>query len=278
MPNASSGFERIAHRGASGEAPENTLPAVQLAVEKYGVDRVEVDLRLTRDGIPVVFHDAKLDRITNAKGPLSKHSLRELKSYDAGFWFDPQGSENFPYRERGVTIPTLEELLTSFPETNFCLEIKEKQRLSVARILEVIRRIPRKGSLLIGSFYGKIVRELRRSSSIESIFSQEEVLRAYLAFRLGLKKISPPCRYAFIPPRHSRMRLDQPAWIDFLHRNGVRVFYWTVNEVQQMVELKRRGADGILTDYPDRLNKLSKLRRDGSGGDTFTSEIGPRGV
>ena len=155
-------FERIAHRGASGEAPENTIPAIRLAVEKYKVDRVEIDLRLTQNGIPVVIHDATLERTTNGEGKVRQYPLAELKRWDAGFWFDPEGKREFPYRGKGIVIPTLEEVLTEFPGTSFCLEIKEKEVEAAGKVLEVIRRIPKKGPLLIGSFHGRITRELRR--------------------------------------------------------------------------------------------------------------------
>ncbi len=251
-------FERIAHRGASGEAPENTIPAIRLAVQKYQVDRVEIDLRLTRDGVPVVIHDATLERTTDGKGKVRQSSLAELKRRDAGFWFDREGKKEFPYRAKGVTVPTLEEVLSEFPDTPFCLEIKDKELEVVKKVLEVIRPLQRKGPLLIGSFHGKIARELRRLSppGIEGILSEEEVLQASLAFRLGFKKFSLSSRYAFLPPAKYGLRLDPPEWIDFLHRQGVSVFYWTINEVREMKDLLEKGGDGILTDYPDRFNQL----------------------
>ena len=258
MPRSNFGFERIAHRGASREAPENTIPAIRLAVQKYQVDRVEIDLRLSREGVPVVIHDAALERTTDGKGKVRQYSLAELKKRDAGFWFDPEGKKEFPHRGKGVRIPTLAEVLTEFPETRFCLEIKEKEAGVVRKVLEVIRPLSRKGSLLIGSFYGRVARELRRLSgpSIEGVLSEDEVAWAYLAFRLGLRKLTLPSRYAFLPQAKYGFRFDQQEWIEFLHRQGVRVFYWTINEIREMKNLIGRGADGILTDHPDRLNQL----------------------
>lgn len=258
MPKNNFGFERIAHRGASGEAPENTIPAIELAVQKYKVDRVEIDLRLTREGIPVVIHDRTLERTTDGKGKIGQVSLVELKKRDAGFWFDPKGRREFPYRAKGVAIPTLEEVLNKFPDTSFCLEIKEQGTEIVRRVLEVIRFRRGQGSVLIGSFYGKTARELRRlsGSSIEGILSEDEIAWAYLAFRLGFGKSPLPSRYAFLPPAKYGLRFDRSEWIDFLHRQEVRVFYWTINEVEEMRELIGRGADGILSDYPDRFGEL----------------------
>ena len=250
--------ERIAHRGASREAPENTIPAIRLAVEKYQVDRVEIDLRLTSEGIPVVFHDRTLERTTEEHGTLREFSLAKLQALDAGFWFDPQGRKEFPRRGKEIRIPTLEEVLIQFPETNFCLEIKDREILIVEKVLEVLRRISRKGVLLVGSFDRGITQALRRLAgpSFEGIFSQPEVLQAYLAFRLGKKGFSPPSRYAFLPQVRYGLRLDGERWIDFLHQKGMRIFYWTVNEIDEMRLLLKKGADGILTDDPGKLNQL----------------------
>ena len=128
MPRNNSAFERVAHRGASGEAPENTIPAFEIAFNQYRCDRVELDLHLTRDGVPVVFHDETLERTTNGVGWLRQFSLREIKSLDAGFQFDPQGKGEFPYRGKGVKVPTLEEVLATFPDRGFFFEIKDRGR------------------------------------------------------------------------------------------------------------------------------------------------------
>ncbi len=258
MQNASSEFKRIAHRGASGEAPENTLAAIQTAVEKYQVDLVEIDLRLTREGIPVLLHDPTLDRTTNGKGPVSERSLVELKRLDAGFWFDPEKKGDFHYRGKGVTIPTLEEVLAQFPDRVFCLEIKEKQVEIVERVLAVIQKIPRKGGLLIGSSYGKIARALRSgmTPSVKLLLSQDDLIWAHTLYRIGRKKFSPPSFYASIPTTWHGIRLDEAGWIEFLHQSGVKVFYWTANDPSEMERLIERGADGIVTDYPDRLNRV----------------------
>ncbi len=250
--------ERIAHRGASAEAPENTLPSIELAVKKYQADRVEVDIRLTKDRIPAIFHDAKVDRITNGSGLLANYTLAELKKLDAGFWFDPEKKREYPFRKKGVTIPTLEEMLTAFPETSFCLEIKEIHEEAVPPILEVIERVQRTGALIVGSFKGEIVRELRKSlaSLAQSFLSSHEVKRAYLFFRLGFKKFSCGAQFASLPIKQVNFQLDQPRWIEFLHQNGFKVFYWTVNDGEEMKRLIQNGADGILSDYPDRLNQF----------------------
>lgn len=264
MPRSSSVFEelcerypvRIAHRGASKEAPENTLPAIRLALLKYRVDLVEVDLRSSREGVPVVFHDDTLERTTNGKGRVSQYPLSELKAFDAAYFFDPFGRGEFPYRGKGVTIPTLEEVLREFPEVRFCLEIKEKSPEAAKRVVEIVRRLPRTAPLVIGSFHAAVTRTLRPSASawIKIAFSRRDVILAYLAFRFGWKRYTPPARYAAIPTTGfgRRVRLDDPLWIQFLHGKGVRVFYWTVDDPAEMKALLQKGADGILSNDPEK--------------------------
>ena len=243
MPNASSGFKRIAHRGASGEAPENTLPAIRLAFEKYRVDMVEMDLRPSKDGVPMVIHDATLERTTNGQGLVSRCTAEELKKLDAG---------------KGAGVPTLEEVLKEFPDSGFFLEIKEENPEFVDKVLAVVRHIGGKGPLTIGSFHGPVMRRLRslKAPSIHSIFSRDEVFWTYLKFRLGFRKFHPPSRHASLPRQEHGFRLDDPDWIGFLHRHEIRVYYWTIDDPKEMAALVERGVDGIMTNYPGRLNEV----------------------
>lgn len=255
----SSGFKRIAHRGASGEAPENTLPAVALAFQRYQVDLVELDLRLSKDGVPVILHDETLERTTNGRGPVGRKTLKELKTLDAGFRFVPEGKKSFPFRGKGVTVPALEEVLRGFPESRFLLEIKEKNPECVPKILDVIERVPARGNLFIASFHGPVIRTVRslRPPFIRTTLSRGEVFRAWLAFRFKRKNYFPPAHLASLPLREYGLRFDDPAWMAFLHERRVGIFYWTVDEPKEMERLARAGADGIMSNFPERLNQAA---------------------
>ncbi len=124
----------IAHRGASGHAPENTLAAFELAVTQ-GADAFELDVRLTRDGAPVVIHDDTLDRTTDLTGPLRARTLAELRQADAGHGFTPDRGRNTPFRGTGIRIPTLAEVLWSFPTMPVLVEVKEPA------VQEAVRRV-----------------------------------------------------------------------------------------------------------------------------------------
>ncbi len=251
-------IEKIAHRGASREAPENTLLAFELAFQKYHCDYVEMDVRLTRDGVPVIFHDPTLERVTNVQGQVCYFSKNEIQRLDAGFGFDPSGKKEFPYRGKGIRIPTLEEVLTRFSNQKFFIEMKDRGASAAQKVLGVIRLLGAKTHWVIGSFHGPTMRAFRTlaGSSVETFLAEDEVLTAYVRFRLGSKKITLPGRFASLPRGKYRVALDDPRWIQFLHHQGAKVYYWTVNEQREMDELLGRGADGIVTDYPDRLSAL----------------------
>src|SRR5207244_2808004 len=104
----------FAHRGGADEAPENTLAAFEAAVA-LGYGYLETDARLTADRVLIAFHDTALDRITDRTGRIADLTLREVQAADAGYWFSADGGHTLPYRGRGVTIPTLEEVLTRWP-------------------------------------------------------------------------------------------------------------------------------------------------------------------
>ena len=124
----------IAHRGASAHAPENTLPAFELAV-RQGADAFELDVRLTRDGAPVVMHDETLERTTSLIGLVRARTLAELRAADAGCSFTPDGGRTLPFRDRGVRIPTLAEVLWAFPAMPVLVEVKEPE------VQEAVRRV-----------------------------------------------------------------------------------------------------------------------------------------
>lgn len=261
MLKSSSAFKRIAHRGASGEAPENTLPALTLAIEKYRVDLVEMDVRVSSDGVPVVLHDETLERTTNGTGKVRERTLQELKSYDAGFHFDPGLKGEFLSRGKGVTIPTLEEVLNQFSSMPFLIEIKDRDARSAKKVIEVVQRSPKREGTIVASFHHSVTQEIRkrRHHAIRSLFSEREVFFTYLRFLAGLRDFTPPAHRMSLPVSRHRLRLDERNWIHFLHRLGVRIYYWTVDDPEEMKRLMELGADGIMTNYPQRLNQIMGL-------------------
>ena len=150
----------FAHRGASGEAPENTLPAFEAAVA-YGVPYLEMDCHATSDGHVVICHDALLDRTTDQVGPLRERSLAELGTIDAGYRFTPDGGESFPFRGKGVRISQLSDVLSSFPEARINLEVKQADPPIAAEVLRLIQDAGATARVLLAAESAEIMEQIR---------------------------------------------------------------------------------------------------------------------
>ena len=125
----------IAHRGGAGLFPENTIFAFEQALE-LGTQILETDVRGTGDNVLVLLHDEDLSRTTDGRGRVKKRSLKYIKGLDAGYWFSPDGGQTYPYRDLGITVPTLEEVFIRFPYGRFNIEIKQETPPIVEKVLD----------------------------------------------------------------------------------------------------------------------------------------------
>jgi glycerophosphoryl diester phosphodiesterase len=233
----------IAHRGASGHAPENTLAAFKRAVA-LGATFIETDLQLTRDSRFVAMHDATVDRTTNGQGKVRDMTLVELRRLDAGSWF---GSEF-----TGERIPTLDEIL-EFSKKNdvvFYLELKPGGSWggehALIGALRESGEIPR--SVVI-SFDADILAGLRRI---------EPTLMTGLLYD---GQIEEPLKKALeVGARQLAVRGDlvTPALLKDARKRDLQVVCWTVNHPAHIRMLMAAGVDGIMSDYPDRLVAAQK--------------------
>src|SRR5712691_1124701 len=165
----------FAHRGASGEAPENTMAAFRRAVE-VGVTYVELDVHATRDGQVVVIHDEALERTTNGQGKVREHSLAELQQLDAGYWFSADGGQQFPFRAAGVRIPTLAEVLRGSPTLRFTVEIKQTESPIEELVIAVMRDCSRAEDVILASEHDRVITRVRDlAPDIATSFAAGEV-------------------------------------------------------------------------------------------------------
>ena len=153
----------VAHRGDSANYPENTLEAFRSAVE-MGIDVVETDVHLSKDGVIVIWHDPTLERNTDGKGTLESHTLAELKQYDAGYTFTKDGGKTFPFRGKGVRLCTLEEALTACPEQRFNIDLKTKDLRIVDEFIRVIRKHKAENRVVGASFHLSNLKALRKKA------------------------------------------------------------------------------------------------------------------
>lgn len=228
----------IAHRGASGYAPENTFAAFRRAVAQ-GISFIETDLHLTRDAHFVAIHDETVERTTNGHGAINEMTLAEARRLDAGSWF---GSEFM-----GERIPMLQEILefTKKHDVVFYLELKPSGfwggEHALISALRDTGEIPR---CVIISFDSAILAALRKI---------EPTLMTGL---LHDGKIDDPFEKAVeIGARQLAVRGDliTPNFIEKARKHDLQVVCWTVNSPAHMRKLALAGVDGIMSDYPDRL-------------------------
>ena len=251
----------IGHRGASGEAPENTLLSFQRAFEQ-GAQFVELDVRGSEDGEVVVIHDATLGRTTNGRGRVSRHSLKELKALDAGYWFTPEDVKGYPFRRQKIEIPTLGELFSTLSQVRAIIEIKQARPSIVKKVIETVRQTGKEGQVLLATENDQIMEEIRGELKTSGLpiatgFSYGEVA-AFMSWLAGGKRSNyiPPGQAFQIPSEYNGMTLVSEQTLEAAHELGIEMFVWTVNETAEMARLLGLGVDGIITDFPARLRDL----------------------
>jgi len=231
----------IAHRGASGQAPENTLAAFRRAVE-LGARYIETDLHLTRDARLVAIHDPTLDRTTTGQGGVLLHTLEQIRALDAGSWFQANSSESFA----GERVPTLDEILEFAAERDIglFLEIKSDGGWGIERALAAALRDRPLAGVVVLSFDASLldsIHRLNRTLMTGWLCDHPASDLVERAVRLGARQLAP------------RSDLVTPALVQQAHQEGLQVVAWTVNDPEQMRRLADAKVDGIMSDYPDRL-------------------------
>ncbi len=238
----------IAHRGASGEAPENTLVALKLAIEQ-GAEALEFDIRLAACGTPVLLHDALLDRTTSWTGPVSAHSAAELANCDAGHRFSPD-KRNFPWRARGLGVSSLAQVLAELPGVPLLIELKTVEVALPA--LEVLRRHGAAPRVMIASFLDAAIVPFRGQGFLTSA-SRRGIFRLWAGSKVGLKIPGKDQAYS-VPERFKgTLPVPTPAFVRAARRLGCPVHVWTVDDPERARDLWQIGVSGIVTNFPGRI-------------------------
>ncbi|MDI6755383.1 MAG: glycerophosphodiester phosphodiesterase family protein [Thermodesulfobacteriota bacterium] len=235
----------IAHRGFSGEAPENTLAAFQKAIET-GSDMLELDVHLSKDKEVVVIHDETLERTTNGQGRVADHTLKELKKQDAGFRFGPQFS--------GERIPTLKEVL-ELAKGKILVNVEIKNpthdRYLITeladRALQEVKNAGMLNQVIFSSF---------NPVSLERIKAREP--RAWVALLyhndwIFLREVTRGQSFPVLNLRRNFLTKEKIAKI---HQEGMLVNVYTVDSEEEIDRFIGWGIDGIITNQPDRLIKI----------------------
>lgn len=241
----------LAHRGASGHAPETTLASYRLALTMK-VDFLELDVQMSSDGQLVAIHDTLLDRTTDAKGAVGEMTLQELKALDAGSWFN----RSFPEKARpefaGEKIPTLQEIIDLARDSSARLYIETKNPELYppefeAKLIELIRRNGFSNRVVIQSFNARSiekVKELDPSFLTALLVSDKEIDPVEATARSGAGELA------------INFKLLTSEVVRRAREKGLAVTVWTVNEEQDLKRMIELGVNRIITDYPDRLARI----------------------
>ncbi|MBU2707636.1 glycerophosphodiester phosphodiesterase [Zooshikella marina] len=247
----------IAHRGGKGLWPENTLFAFNNAI-KLGVDMLEMDVRSTADGTLIIMHDPQVDRTTNGQGKVSDLSWKDLQQLDAGYYWTNDKGQTYPYRNKGITIPSLSAVLTSFPEKPMVIEIKEAG--IEQRVCDTIRKHNMQQHVIIGSFIAASLHTFREACpKVATSATHNEVKNMVILDTVGLGHLYRPPAIALQVPEYYEDRLiTSPSLLATASQHQLWVQVWTVNDTTQMQRLIKQDINGIITDYPDRLINLKQ--------------------
>lgn len=235
----------FAHRGSSGTHPENTITAFKEAV-RLGVDGIELDIQLTKDGELVVIHDYTLDRTTDGTGKILDYTVEELKAFDAGSKFSPEFA--------GETIPTFREVLALLQDTNIELNIEIKKPVKEdtgieEKMIQELEKYQYSNRSIISSF---------NHDSLKRVISINKDLECAILY---MKKFENPWEYAAeigAKALHTyRPETDREMVTEAQHKGfPVRVF--TINKAEDMTKFFETKVAAIFTDYPEKAMKLLK--------------------
>jgi glycerophosphoryl diester phosphodiesterase len=249
-----SAVENIAHGGGQGHAPPDTLEALQLA-DSMGADVLEIDLQLTKDGVLVLHHDDTLDRITDMKGPIAAKTWAELQKADSGYHTVIDGQS---FRGKGIKIARLEQAFTRFPSRRWVIEIKNDNEAASNRLCALISQFNETNQVIVASFHDGAMKTFRKACpKVATAYSGDEVRLFLIASHLRLSRfVQSPGVALQIPTSAAGFDLTDPHFISAAKARGLKVQYWTINDPKEMRDLVGRKADGIMTDYVDRFQRV----------------------
>lgn len=246
----------IGHRGNRTHAPENTLESLQQALA-LGVEAVEFDLRVSRDGVLVVMHDATLDRTTDATGPVSALTVTELRQVDAGAKFTADGGRTFPYRGLGIHVPTFDEVVETVRNIPMIIELKIPETTVLVR--EAIRCHGIANRVVVAGFASKAVHPLRGAGFPLGSTSNDSMRLLPGAF------LRRPCaaqqfQTVNIPPRWNGIPIPFRLLTRSLATQRIPVHVWTINTVVEAERLWDAGVSGIISDDPATIIRARDAR------------------
>ena len=242
----------IGHRGASGRAPENTMRSFELALEE-GADALELDVHVSADGDPVVVHDADLARTTGVRALVAELPTERVLELDAGARFTRDGGITFPWRGQGVRIPLLADVLAAFPTVPLIVEIK------TAAASEAVQRvIAERGAVdrsVLMSFESAAL-DIFRVPPWHTGATGSDTIRVIREALCRREPAAPVYSIFSLPERYHGFPLPISLIARSARRMGKPVHMWPIDSPARALSLWRRGASGMVTNYPSELRAL----------------------
>jgi glycerophosphoryl diester phosphodiesterase len=234
----------IGHRGTAARAPENTMSSFERALAD-GAQAIELDVRLSADGVPVVLHDATVDRTTEGRGPVGALSIEAIRRLDAGARFTTDGGASFPWRGRGATIPTLDEVLGAFPTLPLIVEIKTAVASPAVRA--VLERHDALRRTVVASFDARALDAFAGSGAALGA-TQRDVARLLVGATTGggLRR-APDFHVASVPRNWRGLPLPVARFARLQRPWGRTVHVWTVDHPAAAASLWAGGVQGVIT-------------------------------
>ncbi|WP_223702661.1 glycerophosphodiester phosphodiesterase [Sutcliffiella deserti] len=252
----------IAHQGGELLAPSNTMIAFKQAAD-MGVDVIETDIHITKDGHLVAIHDATVDRTTNGSGAVADLTLTEIQALDAGYHFQDLNG-NLSYRGQGAYIPTVEEMFQEFGDMRIEIEIKDsnppEQYEEIAeKLWKLTEKYGMEDKLLVASFDQEIIQMFDNYTNgrVATAGGRQEITQFVIFQKIFMRNLYSPKVDSFqVPLEQSGIDLTNQRLIRDAKRTGLQVHYWTIDDKETMQYLIERGADGIITNRPDLMLEL----------------------
>lgn len=241
------GGKIFAHRGASQLAPENTMPAFELAYQ-LKADAIETDVQLTKDRIPVLFHDIRLNRTTNQKGYIKDFTYEQLTKLDAGSWFSK--------KYIGTSIVSLEDFLKWVEDKPLMINLELKNHKIAYKhleeiVLEMIEYFQMEERIILSSFNPASVQRLAKMTHIQTAFltSKRRTDLVEYAQSLGATAL------------HIHYRLLRRNIVEQSRNGNMPLRIYTVNKRRQLLRCFHKKCDGIITDVPHKAKRIRNLFR-----------------
>ena len=248
----------ISHRGGSEVLPEDTIFAYQFAISLYQTDVLEIDVHRTSDGVLMVMHDETVDRTTDGAGAIRDLTFEQIRRLDAGYRFTSDGGKTFPYRGRGIVVPTLDEVFRAFPDTLTNVEAKQIHPGIEEDIARMVLELGMVEKVCLGSFDDNSAEILRGLVPDACHYAPESMAtQFYAATRVSLGGAFPLPVDAFaLPPTSGILTVVDDGMLNAAHDRNKAVWVWTINDEAEMKRLYELGVDGVMSDRPDLLAKV----------------------